>query len=149
MTNALRPRDGYILTNGNVYSDQVFLSVLDSADNWAERELTSHICRIPNLYLPFVPGQAYHAGDKVLFEDMLYRCLMDHVAQQGWTPSAAPSLWTKILIPDADTIPEWEQPDSVNPYMTGDKVMHDGQVWTSTIDYNVWQPGIYGWEVMV
>jgi len=59
----------------------------------------------------------------------------------------APSLWTKVLIPDENVIPEWEQPDSTNPYMKGDKVMFDGKVYESTIDNNIWSPAAYpaGW----
>jgi len=57
----------------------------------------------------------------------------------------APSLWTKVLIPDENVIPEWEQPDSTNPYMKGDRVMFDGKVYESTIDNNVWSPDVYGW----
>lgn len=45
-----------------------------------------------------------------------------------------------------DTIPEWEQPDSTNPYAKGDKVTHNGKTWQSTTDNNVWEPGVYGWE---
>ena len=41
----------------------------------------------------------------------------------------------------------WEQPESTNPYMKGDKVTHAGKTWVSTIDNNVWEPGVYGWEV--
>ena len=45
-------------------------------------------------------------------------------------------------------IPEWEQPDSTNPYMTGDKVRFEGKVYQSLIDNNVWSPTAYpqGWE---
>ena len=43
-------------------------------------------------------------------------------------------------------IPAWEQPDSTNPYMKGDKVSHNGKIWVSDIDNNVWAPGIYGWS---
>ena len=43
-------------------------------------------------------------------------------------------------------IPEWEQPDSTNPYMKGDKVTHGGKTWVSDIDNNVWEPGVYGWS---
>ena len=42
-------------------------------------------------------------------------------------------------------IPEWEQPSSVNPYMKGDKVTHNGKTWESSIDNNVWEPSVYGW----
>ena len=41
----------------------------------------------------------------------------------------------------------WEQPESTNPYMKGDKVTHAGRTWVSTIDNNVWPPSGYpdGW----
>lgn len=42
--------------------------------------------------------------------------------QETWTPTVAPSLFAKVLIPDENVIPKWEQPDSTNPYMTEDKV---------------------------
>lgn len=87
----------------------------------------------------------YFRDDRVQYEGNLYRCLQDHISQENWTPIAAPSLWAKVLIPDANVIPEWEQPDSTNPYMTGDKVSYNGKVWESTIDNNVWAPSVYGW----
>ena len=87
----------------------------------------------------------YDAGDRVRYGGVLYRCLQAHDAQDGWTPDAAPSLWAKVLIPDPEVIPEWEQPDSTNPYMKGDKVTHNGKTWISDIDGNVWEPGVYGW----
>jgi hypothetical protein len=53
-----------------------------------------------------------------------------------------------VLIPDANVIPEWEQPDSTNPYMKGDKVTFNGVVYESTIDNNIWSPSAYpgGWR---
>lgn len=88
----------------------------------------------------------YAVGDRVRFDGVLYKCLRAHTAQETWTPVAAPSLWAKVLIPDPDVIPTWEQPDSTNPYMTGDKVSHNDKTWVSSIDNNVWEPGVYGWE---
>jgi hypothetical protein len=93
---------------------------------------------------------AYLEGDKVNYEGTLYKCLQSHAAQDAWTPTAAPSLWAKVLIPDENVIPEWEQPDSTNPYMRGDKVMFEGQVYESAIDNNIWSPSAYpaGWQVV-
>ena len=88
----------------------------------------------------------YVVGDRVLYEDVLYKVLANHTSQADWTPEAAPSLFAKVLIPDANEIPAWEQPDSTNPYMKGDKVSHNGKNWVSDIDNNVWAPGIYGWS---
>lgn len=90
---------------------------------------------------------AYAINDRVRYDGTLYRCLQAHTAQETWTPTDAPSLWAKVLIPDPDTVPEWEQPDSTNPYAKGDKVTHNGKTWVSTIDGNVWEPGVYGWVV--
>lgn len=90
----------------------------------------------------------YLAGDRVLFEDILYKVLQPHTSQETWTPTAAPSLFAKVLIPSPDVIPEWEQPDSTNPYMKGDKVMYNGQIYVSNCDNNVWAPGTYGWDLV-
>ena len=89
-------------------------------------------------------GVAYAVGFKVQYNGILYRCLTAHTPQGDWTPGAAPSLWSKVLVEDGDILP-WEQPDSTNPYMKGDKVTHNGKTWVSDVDNNVWEPGVYGW----
>ena len=103
---------------------------------------------VTTLYPDWATDTDYAAGFKVQHNGTLYKCLQDHAAQADWTPDAAPSLWAKVLIPDPDVIPEWEQPDSTNPYMQGDKVTHNGKTWVSDVDNNVWEPGVYGWEEM-
>lgn len=101
--------------------------------------------RMLEFYPEWASDTAYSAGYKVQYGGTLYKCLQAHTSQADWTPDAAPSLWAKVLIPAPDVIPEWEQPDSTNPYMTGDKVTHNGKTWVSDIDNNVWTPGVYGW----
>lgn len=101
---------------------------------------------VPVLYPAWRSGVEYVTGQRVLRGGVLYKVLQDHTSQDDWTPDAAPSLFARVLIPDATAIPEWEQPDSTNPYMSGDKVSHNGSTWVSTIDNNVWEPGVYGWE---
>lgn len=100
---------------------------------------------VVSLYRKWESGIDYNAGDRRLYEGNLYTCLQAHTAQETWNPKDAPSLWAKVLIPDPDVIPEWEQPDSTNGYMTGDKVTHNGKTWASDVDNNVWEPGVYGW----
>lgn len=97
------------------------------------------------LYPAWAAGVDYATGHKVQHGGKLYRCLQAHASQDGWEPENAPSLWAKVLIPDTEVIPEWEQPDSTNPYSAGDKVTHNGKTWVSNIDNNVWEPGVYGW----
>ena len=100
----------------------------------------------PELFREWDGGAVYETGQRVRYEGILYRCLQDHTAQPGWTPTAAPSLWARVLIEDPDTVPEWVQPDSTNPYMKGDRVTYQGKVWRSLVDQNTWVPGEYGWE---
>lgn len=90
----------------------------------------------------------YEKDDRVRYENILYRCLQPHNSQESWTPPAAASLWAKVLIPDENVIPEWEQPDSTNAYQIGDKVMFEGKTYESLINNNIWSPAAYpaGWR---
>ncbi len=101
--------------------------------------------RMTEFYPEWASGTDYTAGYKVQHGGKLWRCVQAHTGQTGWEPGNAPSLWAKVLIPDETVIPEWEQPDSTNPYSAGDKVTHNGKIWVSDIDNNVWEPGVYGW----
>ena len=91
----------------------------------------------------------YSVGDRVSYDGALYKCLIEHTSQDTWNPVDAVSLWAKVLIPDPEVIPEWEQPESTNPYMKGDKVRHLNRIWVSTIDNNVWEPSVYGWSEVI
>ena len=102
--------------------------------------------QIPLLYEPWKPDTEYNeVGKRVQYNGILYSVLIAHTSQETWTPDASPSLFARVLIPDPTVIPDWVQPDSTNPYMTGDKVKHNGSTWQSDIDNNVWEPGVYGW----
>ena len=92
----------------------------------------------------------YLIDDKVKYNSILYRCLQSHIPQESWDPISAPSLWAKVLIPDPNVVPEWEQPDSTNPYQIGDRVMFEGQIYESVISNNIWSPTQYpaGWKLV-
>lgn len=93
-------------------------------------------------------GVEYKADERVSYNGILFKCLQAHTSQITWTPTDAPSLWAKVLIPDPEVIPDWEQPDSTNPYMKGDKVRYNGKIYESLIDNNIWSPTDYpaGWQ---
>lgn len=93
-------------------------------------------------------GVTYKAGDRVRYNETLYKVLQDHISQGDWVPDTASSLYAKVLIPDPSVVPEWEQPDSTNPYMTGDRVTYGGKTWESLVDNNVWEPGVTGTEAL-
>ena len=90
----------------------------------------------------------YSVGYRVQHNGIVYKCLQAHAAQEGWNPESAPSLWAKVLAGIEDIIAEWEQPDSTNPYMTGDRVTFNGKTYESVIDNNTWSPSAYpaGWK---
>lgn len=91
---------------------------------------------------------SYEKDVKVRYEGILYKCLQPHTSQENWTPVAAASLWAKVLIPEPDVVPDWEQPDSTNAYQIGDRVRFEGKIYESTIANNIWSPSAYpaGWK---
>lgn len=99
-----------------------------------------------DLFPKWDSAASYETGRRVRYEGVLYKCLQSHAAQAGWDPVSAPSLWARVLIEDPDAIPEWVQPESTNGYAKGDRVAHNGIIWVSIVDDNVWEPGVYGWE---
>lgn len=99
------------------------------------------------LFPEWVPGAEMKTGCRYRYNDVLYKCLQDHTSQDDWKPDAAPSLWTKVLVNENnDTILEWKQPESTNPYAKADKVIHKFKTWISNYDNNVWEPGVFGWS---
>lgn len=73
----------------------------------------------------------------------------------------SPGQWTHLfvlvvgeVIPDPEPEPEpgaepWVQPTGAHDaYNIGDLVTYQGQTWRSTVDGNVWTPGVAGWEVV-
>lgn len=91
-------------------------------------------------------GYSLAVGDRVTYNDALYNVITAHNVQSTWNPVDSPSLFAKTLIPDPEVIPEWEQPDSTNPYSKGDRVTHNEKTWESLVDNNVWEPGALGTE---
>lgn len=97
------------------------------------------------LFAEWEPDATYTSGAYRRYNGALYRCLTSHTAQANWTPDATPSLW-KMAADPAEEWPEWSQPiGAADAYGEGDKVSHGGKHWTSDLDGNVWEPGVYGW----
>ena len=104
---------------------------------------------IQEFYDDWEVGVKYEVGTYIRYEEVLYKVITAHTSQSDWTPTSASSLFAKVLIdPTGETINEWVQPDSTNPYMTGDKVTFNGKTYESVINNNVWSPSAYpaGWK---
>ena len=117
---------------------------------FAETLSDAQALQVPMLFDEFDGnGVAYEVGKRIMFEGVLYKVIQAHTSQADWTPAAAPSLFAKVINETIDgSIPEFEQPDSTNPYMKGDRVLFNGKVYESLIDNNVYSPEAYpaGWK---
>ena len=98
------------------------------------------------LYPIWKENREYKTGCRVRYNDILFKCLKDHVSQETWKPDVSPSIWTKVLTSEDGTPLQWEQPDSTNPYMKNDKVIYNNEIYISIVDNNIWKPNEYGWE---
>lgn len=92
---------------------------------------------------------AYATDIRVGYNGKLYRCVQAHTSQSDWTPDVTPALWTEVAKPGE--IPVWKQPTGAqDAYRIGDKVHYptkEDTVYICTVDYNVYAPDVYGWEV--
>lgn len=126
-----------------------FMMAIETAKKLLSDEQASQVI---GLYPEWRSNASYNAGDKVVYNGRLYSVLQTHLAQEGWTPTASPSLFATVLAgQDGTAIGEWTQPDSTNPYNTGDRCMYNGTLYESTINGNVWSPVEYpaGWRVVM
>lgn len=93
----------------------------------------------------------YELGFRVRYEGQLYKCIgsSSHISQPSWNPADATSIWVRVDDPSIE-FPEWVQPlGSEDAYRIGAKVSHNNKHWISTIDFNVYEPGVYGWNEVV
>lgn len=101
------------------------------------------------LFPAWAIGVDYALDVRVRYSGKLYKCAQAHTSQSNWTPPDTPALWTEVAKPGE--IPVWKQPTGAqDSYMKGDKVHYpdaDGPVYVSTLDNNVWEPTVFGWEI--
>ena len=79
----------------------------------------------------------------------LYKVVQPTVFQTQYEPGAegTSSIFVKISL---EEWPEWIQPTGAHDaYAKGAKVTHNSKKWTSDVDANTWEPGIYGWTEFV
>ena len=112
----------------------------------------STMMEIADIYPGYKVGREYKVGNVFGWgvnadnETQLYQVLQDHVSREEWKPDEAVSLYKKIGITPGG-YPIWTQPyGASDAYQKGDIVQHKESLWISTIDNNVWEPGVYGWE---
>lgn len=88
-------------------------------------------------------GEEVQAGERLWYNEKLYKVIQMHTVQEDWTPDVTASLYIEVSIVEW---PAWKQPlGSEDAYNMGDKVSHNDKHWVSNIDANVWEPGVAGW----
>lgn len=108
---------------------------------------------VADLYPEWVAMKAYAVDEIVKYgvnadgETQLYKVIQAHTSQEDWKPDVTASLYKAIGFTD-DGVSIWTQPlGSHDAYAKGDVVSFEDQLCISTVDGNVWQPGVYGWEL--
>lgn len=94
--------------------------------------------------------EVFSYGTNSVGDPQLYQVLQDHTSAAEWTPDITTSLYKKIGVTE-EGYAEWVQPlGASDAYNTGDIVSHNGILYKSIIDGNVWAPDSYpaGWEMI-
>ena len=99
------------------------------------------------LFPKWQAGLTYIQGDRARYDGILYKCAQTHTSQDDWHPDVVPALWVRVAEPGE--IPTWVQPAGAHDaYAIGDKVRWNGNVWVSSVDANIWEPGVFGWDLV-
>lgn len=126
---------------------QIFLANLDPDTD------TASMLEVPTMFPTWQVGKAYKAkevfayGVNTVGDPQLYMAIAAVTADALYPPDVSVSQYKAIGVTE-DGYAEWVQPlGATDAYMTGDVVSHNGTLYTSTCDNNVWEPGVYGWDV--
>ena len=97
------------------------------------------------LFPTWEAGKAYAQNDRVLYNGKLYKVNQSHTSQGDWTPDGTSALFSEVAKPN-EILP-WKQPQGAHDaYRLGATVSHLGKHWKSDIDYNTYEPSVYGWS---
>lgn len=92
-------------------------------------------------------GNAYQIGDRLSYNNKLYKVVQAHTSQDDWRPDATPALYVEVA--PQGVIPVWRQPTGAHDtYQKDDKVHFPAEndpIYKSIIDNNSWAPNVYGW----
>ena len=103
--------------------------------------------KVIDLFPVWTVGISVAKDSRYQYNGKLYKCVQAHTTQSDWQPDVTPALWVKVSL---DEWPEWIQPIGAHDaYAKGDKVTHNSKKWTSDVDANTWEPGVYGWTEYV
>lgn len=128
--------------------DQLMTAIKKMLAHEAENLSDEEALEVAALYPTWISkvGDMVILGERLWYNEKLYKVIQTHTAQSDWTPDVSSALFTEV------SIVEW--PDFVSPtgredsYMIGDKITFEGKHYVCTMDYNVYSPADYpaGWR---
>lgn len=100
----------------------------------------------------YVYNMAASVGMLVNDGGKTYECIQD-IDVMIWPPAQIPAHFNLVgsdtssgSDEESASVSEWVQPTGAHDaYSQGATVTHNGKTWTSDVDSNVWEPGVYGW----
>lgn len=100
----------------------------------------------PSLFPTWSDKWTGKAGTILMNEGRLYRAVEDvSDIEHNERPSPNSTKWTAIS--PRDDYPSWSAPIGTNDaYSKGAKSSCDGKKWVSTVEGNIFEPGVHGWE---
>lgn len=113
------------------------------------------IMRVATVFPAYAIGTTYKIGDVFSFgensvgDPQLYRVQQDHTSSAEW-PVTTLSLYKPIGVTE-EGVPVWSQPTGAHDaYAKDDKVSYSGVIYMSTVDGNVYAPGVVAgqWEAV-
>lgn len=94
-------------------------------------------------YKPWKEGETVSIGDRRAYEGILYE-VYTLTGDNLYSPDQVPAVWKRVYL---EEWPAWVQPTGAHDaYEKGAKVTHNEKRWTSEIDANTYEPGVYGWK---
>lgn len=124
---------------------QLALQIRPMIEEAAESLTDNEALKAINLFQRWQEGKSYTYGTRVRYDKALYKCTHAHTSRQAWNPKQSPIMWEKVVASEQPeiVIEEWKEGTT---YSKGNRVRYENDTWESTINNNIWTPGIYGWN---
>ena len=128
-----------------VFRERAKDEVIDKLDDFLKNNQSD----VSGMFPEWKAGTSYETEKYVTYDGAIYKVIQAHTSQSDWTPDKTSALFLRIDGRSNDTdYPDWVQPNgAIGVYAKNDKVTYDDKKWVSTIDNNVWAPGVYGWTL--
>ncbi len=132
-----------------VYTDPYKAAISMILSQSAEALTDAQALSVAEVFPLWTAGWTGSQGAIVRDGEHLYRSLHDVTnTAQNTRPSDTPAMWTMVGDPQEE-FPAWIPPTGAhNAYIKGDKVSYQGNEWVSQVAGNVWEPGVYGWNMV-